>query len=299
MFQKLSLFLKFFLNEFFKLKSKIFFLKNFFKEISLFKLLSFYISKNEFPFRNIDLNKYLEKNTKIWKNTESYSQNKLLVDLTLSSHPLYAIRNCLISKEISKHKKYEIVVLLNRYDFYSYFIAYSFGIRNFIFFDFGNFLIRMYNYLRILKFIDYENLQKNLVKLKYKKFDLGMAAYEHTLRNFLKTIPTDKHNYLFCIALSQALYSAEKSNKIFKKFKIASFVLSELQYIPNRLFFTQALRKKIPVYAGVGGNDAEDLTVRIYNNIKDINSIKSKFSKNLVNFLKKNKSLKKKLRTIF
>ena len=153
--------------------------------------------------------------------------------------------------------------------------------------------------MRSINLFTNDQLQKKLIKLKYKKFALGKAAYEHTMRNFVNKMPSKQDNYLFYIALSQGLYSIEKSKKIFTDIKISNFVLSELQYIPNRIFFTQSLQKKILVYSRVGGNVAEDLTVRIYQNLKHIDSIRIKLSEELVFFLRNKSNLKKKCNNFF
>ena len=73
--------------------------------------------------------------------------------------------------------------------------------------------------------------------------------------------------------------------KFFDNKSFHSFVLGELQYIPYRIFIIWRQKKKIPIYAKLGGNIAEDISVRIYKKTKDANSIKSKISNEMVNFL--------------
>jgi len=301
MILKSHLFFRFFLSEVFSLKSKFLFIIYFFKKISISKLIIFYFTKKNYPFRNKDINEYLKKNEKNFPNLNFYNKKKILVDLTLESHPLYGICNCLIGKELSELSKAQIVGLVKKYDYQSYFIAFSFGIKNFIFIGNGNFLTRILYFFKATNLISENNIEKNLTKLKYKNFSLGMAAYEHTVRNFIKKFSSKKENFLFYISISRALFALKKYKKIFYNNNFLSFVLSELQYIPNRIFFNVATRKKIPIYAKIGGNITEDISVRIYRKTKDANSIKNKISKEMVNFLrnKSNPNFKKKVNKHF
>ena len=299
MFIKYKLLFQFFLNEVYKFKSKLIFLINFIKEVSITKLIIFKFYKKNFPFRNSDLNEYLKKNIHIWKKYNFKTKDKILVDFTVERHPLYAIANCLISKEISKFEKQEIIGFIFKYDYLSYLIAYSFGIRKFIFFDYGNIFTRFKFFLKAINLISNNQLQKKIIKLKYKKFDLGKAVYEHTMRNFVKKIPSDKDNYLFYIALANGLYSVEFIKKIFNNFNISNLVLSELQYIPNRILFTQSLQKKILVYSRYTGHTGEPLTVRLYKNINHQNSFRIKISEKFVSYLKNKQYLKKKSNDFF
>ena len=80
MFIKYKLLFQFFLNEVYKFKSKLLFLINFFKEVSITKLIIFKFYKKNFPFRNSDLNEYLKKNIHIWKKYNFKTKDKILVD---------------------------------------------------------------------------------------------------------------------------------------------------------------------------------------------------------------------------
>ncbi len=301
MILKSHLFLRFFLTEILNLKSKFLFIMYFFKRISISKLIIFYLTKKNYPFRNKDINEYLKKNEKNFPDLNLYNKKKILVDLTLGSHPLYAINNCLIGKELSKLNRAQITGLIKKYDYESYFIAFSFGIKNFIFIGNESFLTRILYFFKATNLISENNIEKNLIKLKYKNFSLGMVAYEHTFRNFIKKSITKKENFLFYISISRALFALKNYKKIFYNNNFLSFVLGELQYIPYRIFFNTATKEKIPVFAKLGGNVAEDISVRIYRKTKDANSIKSKISKEMVNFLinKSNPNFKKKVNKYF
>ncbi len=131
---KTFLILKFFLTEITSIKSKTIYFFKFLKDISIIKLIKFTFSKKKsYPFRDKNINDYLNKNHFIWEKKETINNKKILVDLTLE-HPAYSIWNCLIMKELSNYYGINKVDgIINKYDFLSYFIGYSFGIRNFIF----------------------------------------------------------------------------------------------------------------------------------------------------------------------
>ena len=125
-------------------------------------------------------------------------------------------------------------------------------------------------------------------------------AYEYTVRNFAKKLFSKSQYHYFYIAIARALFSQKNHKKIFSDNYIA-FVLGEIQYIPNRLFYKFSTEKNIPIFAKIGGNIGEDISVRIYKKTKDANSIKGKFSKSIASFLIKrsNKKFKRKINNYF
>tara|TARA_Y100000768_G_scaffold73165_1_gene51598 strand:+ start:1057 stop:2823 length:1767 start_codon:yes stop_codon:yes gene_type:complete len=298
---KTFLIFKFFLTEIKSIKSKVFYFLKFLKDISIIKLIRFIFSKKKsYPFRNKNINDYLDKNRFIWKKKESINNKKILVDLTLG-HPAYSIWNCLIMKELSNYYKINKVDgIIKKYDYLSYFIGYSFGIKNFIFIDNGSFLSRIKFFIKALSLISEKNFKKKLIKLKYKNFAIGRVAYEYTVRNFAKKLFSKSQYHYFYIAIAKALFSQKNHRKIFSE-KYIAFVLGEIQYIPNRLFYKFSTEKNIPIFAKIGGNIGEDISVRIYRKTKDANSIKGKFSKNIASFLinRSNREFKKKINNYF
>ena len=84
--------LNFFFTEIKLIKSRIKFLINFVKDVSLSKFIFYYFFNNSnSTFREKNLNKYLKENSLIWKKKEKTNNKIILVDLTLSSHPMYAM----------------------------------------------------------------------------------------------------------------------------------------------------------------------------------------------------------------
>ena len=162
MVSKTFLILKFFFTEIKSIKSKVFYFFKFLRDISIIKLIVFCFSeKKSYPFRNKNINNYLDKNHLIWEQKKFKNKKKILVDLTLG-HPSYTIWNCLIMKELADYYKVnKIDAMVRRNDYLSYFIGYSFGIRNFIFINNGHFLSRAGFFIKALGLISVKDLKKN------------------------------------------------------------------------------------------------------------------------------------------
>ena len=101
-----------------------------------------------------------------------------------------------------------------------------------------------------------------------------------------------KNNFLLYLALSKSLRSFDLSKKIFDKHQFKYYILSELQFIPNRIFFQRALLMKIPVYSKIG-NDQVGAT--LYKSFSKKNLSRDTISKESSNFLKKKLFQKKNL----
>ena len=94
---KISLILKFFLIELKALKKNFFDIFNLIKTVSLIKFLIYMIDKNQIEiFRDNYLNQYLRKNYSFWKLNKIDEEKFILVDLTLSTHPMHAIVQCIL-----------------------------------------------------------------------------------------------------------------------------------------------------------------------------------------------------------
>ena len=76
--------------------------------------------------------------------------------------------------------------------------------------------------------------------------------------------------------------------------------MAETQFIPNRIFFQSFTFKKIPVFAFFGGRKENSISIRCFNDFKNKNTHRMKFSSKLFNYLNKNfkSQLKKKIRKI-
>lgn len=279
--------------EFKLLKAKLIYLKNFFRTFSILKIVYYFFNKKIYPFKDYNTNEYLIKNHKIWPKSKYLNKNKnILVDLSLGHHPIYVISNCLIAKDLSKFTKENITAVIKKYDFQTTLIAKSFGINNIIFIKKENFFQNFYFFFKSFFYIYSKYSEKNIINFKYKNIEVGKAAYEHALRYYLDDSPKN-HDFLIYLSIGKAMYSVNMVNNIFNRFKFSNYILSELQFIPNKIFFHKSLQLKIPVFARFGGG-LENICVRSYRKYSDRNSFKLKYSKALVNYLVKN--YKKKLK---
>ena len=275
--------LQFLFNEIKLTKYRIKIILSLFKEISIYKFLKNFFFKENFPFKNENINKYLKKNRKLNKKYKIKNDDKILIDLTLNSHPLYAISNCYMGMELAKLNKLSIVGNVIKNDYLTYFIAKSFGIKNFIFIDEGSFFSRLCYFVKSLKLIPSNKIQKKIVNFTLDKIEIGKASYEHAIRNY-KYSPLKENNFLLYLALSKSLRSLDLSKKIFNQYEFKYYILSELQFIPNRIFFQKALLMKIPVYSRIG-NDQVGAT--LYKSFSKKNLSRGTVSKETANFIKK------------
>ena len=185
--------------------------------------------------------------------------------------------------ELAKLNKLSIVGNVIKNDYLTYFIAKSFGIKEFIFIDEGNFLCRLGYFIKSLKLIPANKIAKKIVNISLDNIEIGKASYEHAIRNY-KYSPLKKNNFLLYLALSKSLRSLDLSKKIFNKHQFKYYILSELQFIPNRIFFQRALLRKISVYSKIG-NDQVGAT--LYKSFSKRNLSRDTISKETSNFIKK------------
>jgi len=270
----------------------------FFKTFSISKLIQINIFKKKiYPFKDENLNKYLIENYFIWRKIKKNKKKIIIVDLTQNSHPLQVIIQCIISCNLKDFTSHECKAIINKYDWLSKFIAKSFLINKFIIVNRSNVFERFFYYLKSLNLIKEKNFQKKLLKFKYKKIELGRAAYEFTVRSYIKEIPTNRDNKFFYLALAKALQAYDESKKFFSDKNISSFVMSEIQFVPNRIYFQNALLKRIPIYSFYGARKNNSISICCFNNTKNINRHRMKFSTKLLRYLNKNHkiNLKKKI----
>ena len=296
--RKFFLFLHFFLLEIKLIKKNIRFLISFFKNVSIFKILGKIVKNDQKPiFLNKDLNEYLMHNLSHWKSLKSNSKKFILIDLTLSTHPTYTIIQCILGNNFKKITGYECKVIINQYDILTKFIAKSFCINNFVFLKKENIFRRLYYFNKSLELINLQKNLKKLISLKKEKIEIGKAAYEFTVRNYIKDLSFKKSLFFFYISLAKSLYILNQTNKIFKMKNIKLLLMAETQFLPNRIFFQKSLLKKIPIYSFYGGRKENQISIRCFDGVDSFNQHRMKFSDKLLDyFLKKKKfQLKKKI----
>ena len=285
--------LKFILLE---IKNQFYLLFNKFKFYKNHNLLNYFGHKflhRKLLFKNKDIDKFLKKNIQITKQEKpkNFKKNKILVELLLPHHSEPMIMNCLIAKDLQKLCESQIVALINKDDLLTKKIAESFGIKNFIYLNKNNFLKNIYYFILALKLVDYNDIEKKIIKLKFSGYEVGKAALENYLRWHNNDLNM-KDKFLLFLFLSRSILTVNDAKSIFKE-NYKFFVMGELQFIPNKLLFHCSLKSKTAVYCNFG-TSIIDFIGRLYKNYKDRNSVQLKFSKKFSNLLIKifkNKSL--------
>lgn len=277
--------IKFLINEMATIKSKISNIRYFFKDIDLLKYLLYKIYKKNLYFKDKNLNNFIKKNFKKNISKKFFFNYEILVDLTLNHHPEYGLLNCLIANDLKNKLNQNICALVNIGDEKTIKIANSFGINNFIYYKKKNFIQRLFYFSRAIKIIQENYSIRKILRIRYKNIDIGKCSYEHFIR--FHTNANFEINFNFYLSLAKALEAVDFFEEIYTKNNFKHSVIAETQFIPHKIFFQSALRKKNIVYARYGSG-LENYNVRIYRNLSNSFSHKRKYSKNLINFLMKN-----------
>ena len=262
--------LKFILLE---IKNQFYLLFNKFKFYKNHNLLNYFGHKflhRKLLFKNKDIDKFLKKNIQITKQEKpkNFKKNKILVELLLPHHSEPMIMNCLIAKDLQKLCESQIVALINKDDLLTKKIAESFGIKNFIYLNKNNFLKNIYYFILALKLVDYNDIEKKIIKLKFSGYEVGKAALENYLRWHNNDLNM-KDKFLLFLFLSRSILTVNDAKSIFKE-NYKFFVMGELQFIPNKLLFHCSLKSKTAVYCNFG-TSIIDFIGRLYKNYKDRN----------------------------
>ena len=249
----------------------------FYKELNYFitdtknilKLYIFVHSKKNLSFR-----RFIKSNTKVFKNFNSSKKKKYFLVDTIMAHPGYICTQLIISKFIQKITDVELVILNRKNNALIKSVGSSYNIQNFLHFKKGPFIIRFFNFIKILySLISIGKLDK-VKKIKLNNVKIGEIAYDHYVRYsgdvYIKTI-----NFKYIYFFFEATEYNKIINNIFDKNNYEGIVLSETQFIPSAIVFQNALLKKIKVYARYGG--PKKIGIRVYDNPKQIYTWKQKF----------------------
>ena len=126
---KFVLILKFFFVELKLIKKKSIDIFDTVRSISFIKFFKHIIYKNQISiFRDNNISQYLELNTSIWKFKKKGKNKYILIDLTLSTHPIHAIIQCILGNNFRKLTGYDCKAIINENDILTRFIAKSFSI---------------------------------------------------------------------------------------------------------------------------------------------------------------------------
>ena len=294
---KLITFTNFFLIKFFAcfllkelsiIKKKILYLKFFFNEISLSRYAVYLFNKDFIPFKDKEFRDFLKSNKKKWskKNTgKKNNKNKILIE-NFINHPFYSINNILIGKYLEKIKYFYSVGFLRKGDLRGKFIFDSFGIKDFYFYSYGGFFLRLFYLFKALSIVKKKKSIEEFINFKIDKIDIGLLTYDTFLR-YSRLATTDKFNFRLINFFAEALYANDYIKKITINNNIVELIQSEKQFIPLNIIFQNFLKlKDRKIYARVG---TDRLSVRVYSNFSQRHENKARFSKELLNYMFKNK----------
>ena len=254
----------------------------FFKEINFFNfILNNLRTKKNIIFRDKNLIKFLEVNKKIIKNKNKLSKKKIIVEC-LINHPIYTIGAGVLTNTLSNTIDGEACGLIRNGDLKSKAILESFGITNIIILKNYNFFIRLKFFYESIIIINNFKKLKEILKFKVNSIEVGKSAYEHFTR--FAGYPPKKINWKLIYFFSEALINLSKSNEIIQKYSPEYWVQGEPQFIPHRIFFQNALRRKLKL---ISRSDIKKVGIKIYKSFSEKNINRHKISKKLFNIIYK------------
>ena len=269
---------------------KIFFryfkyLFNFFRYVSFFKYL-IYRKKDYRILRDQVQKKALKKNYSFWKASlkKEGAQDSILIT-SLVDVLDYGIGNMIVGKTLSKILNKNSVAVIKELHFKTEIFIRSFGIDKIYYVPEENFFSRLKFFFKSIQLINDSRKTDDLLKLKYRNVDIGIAVYDHHIR-FTGIGSSDLINAKMIYFLSKALMIQNFSENLFKTNSFKEVIQSEQQFIPSQIIFQNALINNCKVFARIGvGNK---ISVMIYDNYKDRYRDRYCYSKKLLNLVHKN-----------
>ncbi|MBD1173882.1 hypothetical protein IDH32_00625 [Pelagibacterales bacterium SAG-MED01] len=278
----------FFYNEYRLFVRKIKYLIIFNKELSFFKYLqskekNYHILKDEIKKKALEKNfifwtKFIKKN-EIFK---SNSEDTILIT-SLVSTKFYTIYNNIIGLYLSKKLKNDFVGLIKHDDFETEIFMRSFGIKKIHYINDGNFFSRFKYFLSSINLIDKIHSTDDFLKLKYEGVFVGKIVYDHYIR-FTGIASVEYIDPKFYYFLSKTLRIHHDYKKILKSNSFKNIIQAETQFIPSCIIFQNSLLNNSTVYSKLGGA-SNQISVRIYNDIKHVYKNRYRFSSKLFNLI--------------
>ncbi len=267
---------------------KIKYLIIFNKELNLFKYLKTK-EKNYLILKNRIKKKTLEKNLIFWekfskKNEISKTDTKDNILITsLVSTKFYTIYNNIIGLYLSKKLKKNFVGLIKHDDFETEIFMRSFGVKKIHYLNDGNFFTRLKYFLLSIKMIDTIKTTDDFLNLKYEGVFVGKIVYDHYIR-FTGIASTENIDPKFYLFLSKTLRVHHDYKNILKTNSYKNIIQAETQFIPSCIIFQNSLLNKSTVYSKLGGA-SNQISVRVYDNIKHVYKNRYRFSSKLFNYI--------------
>lgn len=265
----------------------------FLNDISIIALLKSGFKINKNSFKDKFLVKFLKLNSKLnnLNSKKIKKQKKQIIVESLINHPIYTLGQCVIANTLMRKKNYYVTGVLRKGDLKSREIMKSFGIKNFEVIDESNIILRLiYFYKSIFILSKIKNL-KDFLNFKIDNIEIGKATYEHYGR-FVGLYP-DKINWKIISFFSESLRYMTNSKKILINVKPRYWIQSEIQFLPHRIIFQQALKFKTKI---LSRSEIKKVGIKIYKSYheRNINRIKIPYKLfNQLNQKYKNKILKK------
>ena len=275
-----------------ELKKRISYLEFFFKNINIFKFFIFKFNREINPFYSKKFQEYIKLNKfKIQKFSNNKNENKKLILVeSFINQPAYILSNGIISFYLKEIFKENIVSIIRQGDIKSELIFRSFGVKKFFYYKDMNFLQKIIYMNKALKFLGKKTDVNSIIRLQYKKVNLGLTVYDSYIR-YVGNPTLKKINFEFIIFVSEALYACDFFEKLIKKNNFCKLVQSETSFIPLSCLFQTALQNQIEVFSRFG---KERFTVRRYTNLKQCFSERGRISQKLFDIIfniKKNKKI--------
>ena len=213
---------------------------------------------------------------------KSNTADKILIT-SLVSTKFYTIYNNIIGLYLSKKLKNDFVGLIKHDDFETEIFMRSFGVTKIYYINDGNFFSRFKYFLSSISLIDKINTTDDFLNLKYENVFVGKIVYDHYIR-FTGIASIKYIDPKFYYFLSKTLRIHHDYKKILKSDSFKNIIQAETQFIPSCIIFQNSLLNKSKVFSKLGGA-SNQISVRIYNDIKHVYKNRYRFSSKLFNLI--------------
>ena len=277
---------------YFHIKKKIKFyiqnLSNFFKIIDIKKyIFARFDNTNIGYFKNDSFNGFIKINKSFWSKQQinTKSNDTILVE-SFVNHPAYALSNCILANYLKKIYGKKITGIIKKNNLHGRKIFESFHIDNIVLIEETNLIQRILSSFICLKILGTNKKIKSFLKLKYKKTDVGLSAYDSFIR-YTGIANLEKINHELFFFLTEAVAVCNQFENIIKRNNFKISVQAETSFLPLNCLFQLSLFKKIKVFSRLG---VDDLAVRIYKDFKERYLYRDIISNNLFNYIFKKES---------
>ncbi len=265
----------------------------FFHKTKLFIIINYVFIKKELSKIIFKKKENIPKYNNKFKNFNKYAFNKktkkTIAVTSFVNMFEYLHHEYLVGIYLSNFLKKNLIFLVDKNDYKSKFFFESLKVEKIIFYDQPNLIIRYQNLIKsFFKLTKMKNI-KDFLKLKENSIATGKMLYSHYVR--FSGVPTIKkiEPDLYWL-YSQYLGYSQVFKKIIKNNEIEGIVQSETQFMPGSILTAQALKKKANIFSRLG---IERISLRKINNIKDHDTNRYSYDKEIIKKIRKNKNSKK------